>query len=362
MIGGVNGTVDFSDPQDNPDGSVILPIYTYNPDSFGYVEEASIESGKGYWVLAIQECTLTLSVASPAPKKLTPKALYASEADWTVPILIKTGKGIREIALGVQADASDGFDPYIDVALPPSLNSTSSSEASFVINDKLVDHLSKDIRKPSKSIIWNMDIVSVSGDYGASSSGESLKSSLPSLAKDEGEIGHWGVKGHETPSPQSSNAPSLLNPSSLRIIWDVSSIPADVDMVLQTEATIVDMRTQNMIDIPIGEHRITIRLRDRVPAKPDLLQNYPNPFNPETWIPYQLSKDADVSIRIYNSAGYLVRTLNPGHNMAGYYKSKDKAAYWDGNNEAGERVSSGIYFYTIHAGEYTETRKMIMVR
>lgn len=93
-----------------------------------------------------------------------------------------------------------------------------------------------------------------------------------------------------------------------------------------------------------------------------LLQNYPNPFNPETWIPFQLSKGTDVSVRIFEASGRLVRNLSLGHREAGYYVDKDRAVYWDGKNDAGEYVASGIYFYTIQAGEFSSARKMIITK
>lgn len=93
-----------------------------------------------------------------------------------------------------------------------------------------------------------------------------------------------------------------------------------------------------------------------------LLQNYPNPFNPETWIPYQLTEDVDITVRIYDATAGLIRTLNLGHRPKGSYIARDKAAYWDGKNEMGEQVSSGIYFYSIHAGEFAATRKMIIAK
>jgi hypothetical protein len=80
------------------------------------------------------------------------------------------------------------------------------------------------------------------------------------------------------------------------------------------------------------------------PAQNQLLQNYPNPFNPETWIPYQLSEDSPVSVSIYDTTGKLIRTLSLGFQSAGFYNSRERAAYWDGRNELGERVASGIYF------------------
>ena len=91
-----------------------------------------------------------------------------------------------------------------------------------------------------------------------------------------------------------------------------------------------------------------------------LLANYPNPFNPETWIPYQLAQPADVSVSIYSVDGELVRTLELGHQAAGIYKSRSRAAYWDGKNELGESVASGIYFYTLSVGNFAATRKMLI--
>ena len=96
------------------------------------------------------------------------------------------------------------------------------------------------------------------------------------------------------------------------------------------------------------------------PKKTGLLPNYPNPFNPETWIPYQLAKAADVTLTIYAADGRLIRTLALGHQSAGTYQSKNRAAYWDGRNAWGEPVASGIYFYTLTAGEFTATRKMVI--
>ncbi len=98
----------------------------------------------------------------------------------------------------------------------------------------------------------------------------------------------------------------------------------------------------------------------QTPDKTTLLANYPNPFNPETWIPYQLSKSADVTFTIYNMRGIVVRELALGHKSAGYYTSKNRAAYWDGRNNLGEKVAAGVYFSTFKAGEYTATRKMII--
>ncbi len=103
-------------------------------------------------------------------------------------------------------------------------------------------------------------------------------------------------------------------------------------------------------------------LASMVPDKTMLRANYPNPFNPETWIPYHLANDTVVRISIYDIHGALVRQLNLGHQRAGYYTNRTKAAYWDGCNEIGESVASGVYFYTLTTDDYTGTRRMVIVK
>ncbi len=99
-----------------------------------------------------------------------------------------------------------------------------------------------------------------------------------------------------------------------------------------------------------------------VPEKTVLFPNYPNPFNPETWLPYQLATPADVTIRIYGAEGQLVRTLALGYQAAGLYQYRSRAAYWDGKNGVGESVASGVYLYTLTAGDFTATRKMLILK
>ena len=101
-------------------------------------------------------------------------------------------------------------------------------------------------------------------------------------------------------------------------------------------------------------------LTSLTPEKTKLLANYPNPFNPETWIPYHLAKPDEVALTIYAANGKIVRTLVLGHQEVGIYKSRSRAAYWDGRNEVGEPVASGIYFYTLTAEDFTATRKMLI--
>ena len=97
-----------------------------------------------------------------------------------------------------------------------------------------------------------------------------------------------------------------------------------------------------------------------MPKRTALLTNYPNPFNPETWIAYELATDSDVRVRIYDASGVVVRTLWLGHQSAGRYREKHRAAYWDGRNAVGEPVASGVYFYTLTAGDFSGTGKMLI--
>ena len=98
------------------------------------------------------------------------------------------------------------------------------------------------------------------------------------------------------------------------------------------------------------------------PKETALLPNYPNPFNPETWIPYRLAEDAFVTLTIYDGRGRAVRTLEIGHRISGFYEDRSQAIYWDGRNDFGEGVASGVYFYHLSAGDYSATRKMLIIK
>ena len=94
----------------------------------------------------------------------------------------------------------------------------------------------------------------------------------------------------------------------------------------------------------------------------ELLPNYPNPFNPETWIPYRLAKDADVTLTIYDVSGNVVRQFNLGHQRAGSYETKSRAVYWDGTTDSGEPVASGVYFYNLSIDDFSKTRKATILK
>ncbi len=99
-------------------------------------------------------------------------------------------------------------------------------------------------------------------------------------------------------------------------------------------------------------------LRSVAPRATALLPNYPNPFNPETWIPFDLSEDADVSLLIYDTRGRRVRLIDLGRLAAGAFRGRADAAHWDGRSDAGEPVASGVYVVELRAGPYRETRRV----
>ena len=101
---------------------------------------------------------------------------------------------------------------------------------------------------------------------------------------------------------------------------------------------------------------------ERLPTQNQLLANYPNPFNPETWIPFQLAQDSTVMAKIYDVTGKQIRMIELGYVTAGNYVESDRAIYWDGKTVTGELVSSGTYFYQIGAGDYSQARKMVILK
>jgi len=115
-------------------------------------------------------------------------------------------------------------------------------------------------------------------------------------------------------------------------------------------------------DLENAVAHFTLNTDLRIPNQNQLLANYPNPFNPETWIPFELSQDTEMTITIYDVEGKRIRQLELGMVTAGRYTTADQAAYWDGKSETGEPVVSGAYFYQLQAGDYTETRKMVILK
>jgi hypothetical protein len=270
----------------------------------------------GHWIAAVDRCDLTMDCS----------AGLVAESFPPVEMVIPTWKSSvsvedQELAFGMHPDATDGFDSMLDKPLPP------------------FPEASGDVKKRGgKKLDGVLKAAWLIADR-----------TFPMLSESyvkEGAQGTWEL--------------SLDLPRPGKVEW--SDLPEGYECILLYDKRSIDMKAKNFLPLPLGKHSLTLVLdaSNSVPKKPRLLANYPNPFNPETWIPYELEEDGHVLIRIYNATGHLVRVLNLGHKPAGFYTSRDRACYWNGENEAGERVASGIYFYTIQAGDFTATRKMVM--
>jgi hypothetical protein len=139
-----------------------------------------------------------------------------------------------------------------------------------------------------------------------------------------------------------------------------------IEISAQSPSSLIGVQPLQYVVTAEDVKRSRIQLADlvayEIPTETELLRNYPNPFNPETWIPYRLAEDAFVTLTIYDLSGHVVRTLDVGHQIAAVYERWSKAVYWDGRNEVGERVASGVYFYTLTAGGYSATRKMAILK
>jgi hypothetical protein len=154
-------------------------------------------------------------------------------------------------------------------------------------------------------------------------------------------------------------------------VWADLSRKSVVEAGDYVEITVTDAEG-NQVSEPVRREISSLDIRNaftivrldvnRIPSENVLAQNYPNPCNPDTWIPFKLAQDTDVVIKIHESSGKLIRKIDLGWKSAGYYISKSSAAHWDGKNDAGESVASGIYFYSIEAGEFTATRKLLIAK
>ena len=203
------------------------------------------------------------------------------------------------------------------------------------------DRLAADVN--SDSVVDVEDLMLVAASFGTAPASDALPDTD---VNNDGEVNDADVELVLAALEGAPAAPSL------DAQWTAASL----------QRWIAEAKQQNRTDATFQRGIAVLErwLATLLPKETILLANYPNPFNPETWIPYQLSKPGDVILHIYSVNGALIRTLGLGHQSAGTYHSKSRAAYWDGRNELGEHVASGIYFYTLSAGDFTATRKMLI--
>ena len=165
-------------------------------------------------------------------------------------------------------------------------------------------------------------------------------------------------------------ASSAINTPSPSVADDLAPVFAQITFRVQGDVTMAmkSVRLENVQVANLDGRSIRANWQNQVDVKllenfqNALLQNFPNPFNPETWIPYSTAKGANVIINIYDVVGRLVRTVDVGFVPAGNYVTKEHAAFWDGRNKQGEHVASGVYFYTMEAGSFVATKKLLILK
>ena len=198
-----------------------------------------------------------------------------------------------------------------------------------------------------------LDLILVASSFGE----ESSSNSLADTNKD-GVVNLLDLVFVAEHFTQDAAAPSQLDL--------IKSIPSTAKEIIAAQRALSELEAMpnksQPVQLAIELLRHYLSIANQRVEETKLLPNYPNPFNPETWIPYQLSEGSTVTVKIYDVSGSLVRTIGVGHKSVGYYLTREKAVYWDGRNENGERISSGVYFYTLITGDYTETRRMVIVK
>ena len=175
---------------------------------------------------------------------------------------------------------------------------------------------------------------------------------------------YWNVSQHGTQlqliqTRQGAKKGVAAEGALATLVFDVKQTQAPASPVQLVSVQLADSRTRA---IPVDLVAEQVSMMELFPDKPMLMQNYPNPFNPETWIPYQLSTDSEVVLSIYDANGEPVRRFDLGYQHVGTYSTRGRAIYWDGRNNVGETVSSGVYFYHLSAGDYSQTQKMVILK
>jgi len=318
LTGSVMGRVNVLDIVDDPEGSLIpTNTFWYNPQAGHYEVVEYLDAWKGYWVILREpNTTLTVSTVPAAPPLAGGQQPNPWSAKSSLTITQDEGK-TQSVFFGVHPQGTAGFEPTLDKPLPPP-------------------------RPVVKGEIPPLDFYIEAAD-------EKIKRLSESIQGDGKEEKRWMLKAN------SQDSDFVLS-------WDVSQLGEKM-ITIQNEEDVIDMKETPSQRFPSGNYTFLLVMTEPKEKPADALgANFPNPFNPDTWIPYQLSSPTQVVINIYNVHGQLIRTLDLGRKDAGYYTTKAHAGHWDGRNTQGERVSSGVYFYTIKAGNFVATKKLAIVK
>ncbi len=315
MVGSVSGNVSVTNLTSVPPNTVLTSsIYGWNAATGAYAAVNTIAPGGGYWVAAISDAELTMDSAQPPA---APPAQVLSDADmikpsWESVIAIQTQSQRQQLTFGMHPSASGSFDRSLDKPNPPlPAWKDSALQVGWLVDDTHFSLLNESFVGDSAHASWDMSV-------------------------------------------------ELSEPGELR--W--SHLPTAYRCLLKYDEQMIQMQDKRSIYLPAGSHTLTLVLDSfaSLPKRTQLLANYPNPFNPETWIPYRLSEDGNVSLVIYDMSGREVRRFHLGNQLAGEYQDKEHALHWDGRNYVGETVSSGVYFYSLQTHGVSQTRKLVVIR
>lgn len=304
-MGSLSSNILTGNVSSEPLGKISLIVY-YDHSTKKFAVASAIIPGVGYMAGCMDDCILSMDCSSLAP----PIQSFETEPLWESILSVQTQSDHQELTFGMNEYALDGIDLY-DRPIPPFPEILGEVNAGWVMENSAFDLLEQSFVKDNPEANWNLSV-------------------------------------------------ELLENG--KISW--RNLPKTYDFALCYDNHIVNMHIERSISLPTGKYELPILVKPKIdiPDKTSLLASYPNPCNPETWIPYELSNNAKVKIMIYSSSGNLVRSLDLGYKPAGRYIERSKAAYWDGRNESGEKVSSGIYFYTLVTPEFSQIRKLLIIR
>ncbi|MCK4640025.1 MAG: T9SS type A sorting domain-containing protein, partial [Candidatus Marinimicrobia bacterium] len=323
-----NSTISFSDAVTNEWISSVF--YHYNPSLGGYEMCDILEPWKGYWFgVADSGVSVTFTIHSVSDQLAKSNQLAkstVSDTGWTVQLEINAGS-VQDMALfGVDKNATDDFDTFFDTPKPPIPPSPDYVYMSFKHPDW----------HPVFGENYVVDIRSPLGDS---------------------DIKEWMAQ-----------LISTVEDEPITISWTLEDFPEDIDLALDLGAGLINMKEQDNIEISYsseaiscifkaGESLLSIFDENVIPKEFSLLQNYPNPFNPTTTICYGLPATKMVSLKIYDINGRIVASLVNEKQQAGWY-----SVQWNGLTESGNSLSTGLYFYRIQAGNFSEAKKMLFIK
>ncbi|MBT7101586.1 hypothetical protein HN937_29680 [Candidatus Poribacteria bacterium] len=295
-------------------------VFGYDPVTRSYTLASELVAGRGYWVYNDTGSPVSVQLTQPrhlaadGSSRFHPRAAAPalSNLDWSLPVSLSDEDGaLRTVQLGLSSDATAGYD-RLDVAMPPPPPVRAYSHL-YVGVDDAVGRLTRSVQAMDRSgTEWVMN--------------------------------------------------ARIDGASGLIEWQRPNVPEHWRLTMEAGGTRVDMAERQSVRLGAGTHALRVMLSWVAPTATRLMPNYPNPFNPETWIPFELTQAADVTVRVYGPDGAVVRTLALGYRAEGYYTSIGDAAYWDGRNESGEAVASGVYLYELRAGDYRAMRRMVILK